>query len=496
MSRLRDLLPGSERGVDLRRPDEGSDARPGAGGGSGGSSASGSGGGARALLRGAPRWVRTGAPADGAAQGGRVDGRADGGGPVLDGRSTRLWEARPSAWDRLDPDRSVPWPVQASAAWAWRFLVLAAALWIGLQVVSRITLLVYSVVVALLLVALLAPGIGRLQRLGLRHGPASVLVFLAGILAVAGVFTLMTASLIAGGPEIVDNASSGITRIQDWLRTGPLGLEDQQVQSYLDQAQTWITDNQGRLTSDALGAAGAAGNALTGLILALFTAFFFLHDGERIWRWVVQLFPRRGREAVDEAGRRSWTALVGYVRGLVLIAAIDATGIGLVLLFVGVPIWLPLAILVFFGAFVPIVGALVTGILAALVALVTNGVTAALIVVVGILVVQQLEGNVLQPMIMSRSVSVHPLAVALAVTAGGLLAGIGGAVVAVPLVAVVNTALTSLFGRAHRLPDEVEHAPDGAPSPHPEADAEAEQRIEEGPRTDAPAGRTSGQATP
>lgn len=394
--------------------------------------------------------------------------------------------ARGSAWDRLDPDRAVPWPVRASAAWAWRFLVLAAALWVGLQVVSRLTLAVYALVVALLLAALLAPAIRPLQRLGLRRGPAAVVVFLGGVLAIFGVFTTMTASLVAGGPEIVDNAGDGIRRIQDWLRTGPLGLNDAQIQRYLDQAQSWITDNRGQLTSDALGAFGAAGNVLAGLVLALFTAFFFLHDGERIWRWVVQLFPRRGREAVDEAGRRGWSTLVGYVRGLVLIAAIDAAGIGLVLWLVQVPLALPLAILVFFGAFVPIVGAVITGALAALVALVTNGLAAALIVLGGILVVQQIEGNVLHPVIMSRSVSVHPLAVALAVTAGSLLAGIGGAVVAVPLVAVLNTGLISLFGRSHRLPPDVKDAAEGAVSPQPEADGEAERRREDDDRGGGP----------
>ncbi|WP_245941590.1 AI-2E family transporter [Vallicoccus soli] len=451
--RLRDLLPGSSAGaVDLRDRDEPD-----------------------------PRLVQAAARA---AQ------------PYVDRSVQHAWDVHETSWDRLDPDRAVPWPVRASAAWAWRGLVLAAAVWVAIQVVSRLTLVVYSLVVALLLVALIGPAVPRLQRLGMGRTPAAALVFLGGVLAVLGILSAMTASLIAEGPDIVTNASSGITRIQDWLRTGPLGLEDRQIQGYLDQAQDWIVDNQGTLTQDAFGIFGTAGNILTGLVLALFTAFFFLKDGERIWRWFVQLFPRRGREAADEAGRRSWTALVGYVRGLVLIAAIDATGIGLVLVFVGVPLALPLAVLVFFGAFVPIVGAVVTGALAALVALVTNGVTAAVIVLIGILVVQQLEGNVLQPMIMSRSVSVHPLAVVLAVTAGGLLAGIGGAVVAVPLVAVLNTALLSLFGRARKLPEEVRDAPEGAPSPHPEDDARAERQIEEGPRAEGAARGGGGQTTP
>jgi putative heme transporter len=358
-------------------------------------------------------------------------------------------------------DEAVAWPVRAAAAWSWRFIVIAGAAYLALQVVIRLPLITYSVLVALLLAALLAPGVDRLRRWGMGPALSAALVFVGGILAVIGIFAALVTALVAGLPEITENARSGLQEIQDWLANGPLRIGDQQIQQFLQEGQNWIDENQSQLTSGAVGAAGAAGNFAAGVALMLFTAFFFLYDGRRIWAWMVRLFPRSAEGPVDLAGKRSWVTLVGYVRGLVLIAFIDAVGIGVVLLVVGVPLAIPLSILVFFGAFVPLVGAAITGVLAALVALVTNGPIAALIVLGGIVVVQQVEGNLLQPLIMSRAVSIHPLPVALAVTAGALLAGIGGAVVAVPIVAVVNTALVSLTrGREQDVPA----APPGLPT--------------------------------
>lgn len=333
---------------------------------------------------------------------------------------------------------SVSWPFRVTAAWAWRGIAIAVALYLTLQVIGRVSLIVYSLLVAILLAALLAPAVSALRAIGLSRALSASLVFVGGIVTVAAIFYALVSALAEELPELAVQVEEGIAQVREWLRDGPLALQQSQIDDYAQQAQEWVRGNQGELTSATLGAAGTVGTLGTGLALTLFTVFFFLYDGRRIWAWVVRLFPRSAEEGVYEAGDRAWTTLVGYVRGVVLVAAIDGIGIGIWLAVLGVPLAVPLGILVFFGAFVPLVGAFVTGLIAVLVALVTNGPAAALLAFAGIVVVQQIEGNLLQPLIMSRFVQLHPLAVVLAVTAGGILAGIGGAVIAVPLAAVLN----------------------------------------------------------
>lgn len=367
---------------------------------------------------------------------------------------------------------AVAWPMRVTAAWSWRLLVVAVTVYAALQVLGRVAFVVYALLVALLLTALLAPAVAALRRLGVGRAASAALVFVGGIAAVSGIFYVLGNALASELPALVEQVEEGIGEIRAWLREGPLQMGQARIDRYVGEAQTWFSENQAELTTRTLGAAGTVGTFAAGIALTLFTTYFFLYDGRGIWRWVVRIFPRPAEEAVYEAGDRAWYTLVGYVRGVVLVAAIDGLGVGIWLAVIGVPLAVPLGILVFFGAFVPLVGALLTGLVAVLVALVTGGPVDALLALAGIIVVQQIEGNLLQPLILSRFVRLHPLAVALAVTVGGLVAGIGGAVVAVPIAAVINVVATYLSSRTGEAP---------AAGAEPEREAVGTPEGEEGP---------------
>ena len=233
--------------------------------------------------------------------------------------------------------------------------------------------------------------------------------------------------------------------------TGPLGLSERQIDDAINSAEASLRDNQSTLTSGAIGAAATVGHIVTGLLIALFTMFFFIKDGRQIFGWAVRLFPAGARDRVNGAGERAWLTLVSYVRATLAVAFVDAVGIGVGAAVLGVPLALPLGVIVFLGAFVPIIGATVSGLVAVLVALVAKGPVTALILLGIVLLVQQVEGHVLQPLLLGRAVSVHPLAVVLAIATGVLLAGIVGALVAVPFVAVANTIATYLSREGRTL---------------------------------------------
>jgi putative heme transporter len=359
--------------------------------------------------------------------------------------------AEPSVSSR--DDREVPHGVRIAAAWAWRLLVLAFALLAVLWVIGQLRTVVIPLAIAMLLSALLSPMANALRRwVRLPRSLAAFLVLVAGLAAVAGTLTLVISQFIDGAPTMAEKASAGLQRIQEWLHNGPLHLTNAQLNSYLDAASNWLTDNRGALTSSAVSTAAATVEALALLFLVLFATFFFLRDGRQIWTFVLLVLPRRVREPVGHAGEAAWLTLVAYVRATVLVAFIDALGIGLWLLILRVHFAFPLAALVFIGAFVPIVGATVSGTVAVLVALVDRSPITALLVLVGVIAVQQLEGHVLQPIIMGRAVSIHPLAVIVAIATGAVLAGIIGALVAVPVVAVLNTGIRHLVQHRHEPP--------------------------------------------
>ena len=361
---------------------------------------------------------------------------------------------------RSAPEDGVPFGLRTAAAWSWRLIVVIAGFYVLLYAAAYVAVVVVPVIVALLLAALLQPGAASLVRHGWPRSLAALAMLLVGLAVVAGIITLVVERFNAGFADLADQVSEGIGQVQSFVvRTFPITRG--QLEDAVATLQDTLVDNQDTLASGALTTAATVGEVFAGIVLALFTLFFFLKDGRSIWLWMVGLFPREARAYIDEAARRSWRTLISYVRATVAVALIDAIGIGIGLAILGVPLVIPLAALVFLGAFIPIIGSFLAGSVAVLVALVSNGPITALIALAIVVAVMQLEGHVLQPLLLGRAVRVHPLAVVLAIAAGLLIGGIFGALIAVPAVACANVAGTYL-SRRHEGPRPPEPRPDRA----------------------------------
>ena len=342
-------------------------------------------------------------------------------------------------------DESVTPLVRKTAAWSWRLLVIFAALVALLWVVKKLEVIVVPVALATMLAAMLLPVVDFLDRRGAPRGAAVALVLLSGFAVVGGILTFVVSQFIEGAPALVEQVSTSIKGVGDWLTSGPLHLDRRQIEQARKSAIEALQNNQEKLTSGALSTAGTVTEIVTGALLVLFTLIFLLHGGRNIFGYVTKIFPVNVRERVRDAGRAGFRSLIGYVRATFLVALVDAVGIGTGLAIMGIPLALPLASLVFLGAFIPLVGAVIAGFLAVVVALIAKGWVFALITLGLIIAVQQLEGHVLQPLVMGRAVSIHPLAVVLAIAGGGVLAGIVGALLAVPTVAFLNSAVRVLL---------------------------------------------------
>jgi predicted PurR-regulated permease PerM len=344
----------------------------------------------------------------------------------------------------------VPYGLRVSAAWSWRLLLIGVMIYLLGQGFVMFQLLVVPVLVSLLLVALVRPIhqilAGSAARSGLPNGLAALLTVLISLAIVAALIGLIGQQIATGFSDLRDDAADGLTELQKQLANSPLKLTNAQLDSYVQQASDALRGNSSTVVSSALTVTSTFGHVLTGFFLVLFSSYFFLAGGEGIWSWVVGLFPRSARSRVRGAGVRAWATLTSFVRATLIVAFVDGLGVGIGAAILGVPLALPLGVLVFIGAFVPIVGALVSGSVAVLVALVSGGPVEALIMLAIVIGVQQVEAHALQPFLLGRAVQVHPLGVILAIAAGVLLAGIVGALFAVPLVAVINVVATYLFG--------------------------------------------------
>jgi predicted PurR-regulated permease PerM len=349
-------------------------------------------------------------------------------------------------------DAEVPHSLRIAAAWSWRLIVVGVVGWALLHFIGIVSIVVVPLAISLLLSALLAPAVRWLLKMRVPRSLATFLVLICGIAAVAGTLTLVISQFVDGVGELTQKASEGVRQIQNWARTGPLHLSDAQVNQAIDNAQQWVNEHTSQLTSTGIATAATLFEVVTGMLLVLFSTFFFLRDGRKIWRFIVRLFPVQARWSLADAGDASWATLGSYVRATVLVAFIDAVGIGTALVILDIPFPFPLAALVFLGAFIPIVGASVSGAVAVLVALVDQGWVIALIVLGAVILVQQVEGHVLQPLIMGRAVAIHPLVVIIGIACGATLAGIIGALVAVPLIAVLNTGIRRLSRRLPAVP--------------------------------------------
>src|SRR6202045_203080 len=296
-----------------------------------------------------------------------------------------------------------------------------------------------------MLSALLLPGVDWLDLHRVPRGAAVFLLLLLGLAVVGGILTFVVSQFIQGLPGLVDQVKHSIDKATTWLIHGPAHLNQQQIDSAGKSAIEAVRNNQEKLTTGALSTASTITEIVAGAFVVLFTLIFFLYGGRNIYEFVTKIFPAHVREKVRAAGKAGFGSLIGYVRATFLVALVDAVGIGTGLAIMGVPLALPLASLVFMGAFIPLVGAVIAGFLAVVVALIAKGWIFALITLGLIIAVQQLEGHVLQPLVMGRAVSIHPLAVVLAIAAGGVLAGIVGALLAVPTVAFLNSAVRVLL---------------------------------------------------
>lgn len=338
--------------------------------------------------------------------------------------------------------------VRGMAAWSWRFLVIVAAAVVLVIGLIQVKTVVIPVLVAALLAALLVPVVDWLARHHVPRAVGALAAMLSALAVLAALLTVAGAGITSGIQDLSATAWEGVQDIISWFSAGPLQISESDISAYLDQVRQTIEDNAQTILSGALSVGTTVGNVVAGLLIALFCLFFFLKDGATIWAWLVQLFPRVARERANTAGKKAWSTLGGYVRTQIVVAFCDGVGIGIGAWILGVPFAFALGVLVFIGSFIPIVGAVVTGFLAVAVALVSHGVVTALIMLGVVLLVQQAESNLLQPLLMSRSLKLHPVAVLLAVAAGTIVAGIVGALFAVPLVAITNTVLHHLNGGA------------------------------------------------
>ncbi|MEV0849939.1 AI-2E family transporter [Streptomyces sp. NPDC049954] len=347
----------------------------------------------------------------------------------------------PAVRARPDPSAAVPWGVRVAAEAGWRLLVLAATVWVLMKVISAVQLVVLAFVAALLITALLQPTVALLTRKGVPRGFATALTALLGFIVIGLVGWFVVWQVMENIDNLSDQVQDGIEELRRWLLDSPFHVTEDQINDIAKSLREAIGSNTESLTSAGIEGVTVVVEALTGILLAAFSTLFLLYDGKRIWAWCLKLVPAAARPGVAGAGPRAWHTLTAYVRGTVIVAFIDAVFIGIGIYFLHVPMAVPLAVFIFLFSFIPLVGAVVSGALAVVVALVTQGVFAALMTLVVVLAVQQIEGHILQPFILGRAVRVHPLAVVLSVAAGSMVAGIGGAVVAVPLVAVLNTVV-------------------------------------------------------
>jgi predicted PurR-regulated permease PerM len=360
----------------------------------------------------------------------------------------------------------IPRGLRISAALAWRFIVVVAALYAVVWAIGYLSVVVIPLGIALLVSALLAPAVQKLVAVRFPRGLATAIVLIAGLAVLAGLLTFVVTQFSSGLPQLQKQLNESLNQIREWLINGPAHLRQEQIQDFINQVFGFLQNNQAWLTDTALTTASTVGEIVTGFLLTLFITIFFLSGGNGIWTFLVHGVPARVRNRVDVAGRRGFASLVSYVRATAAVAVVDAVGIGIGLWIVGVPLVIPLATLVFLGAFIPIIGAVITGGVAVLIALVTNGFIGAVIVLAIVIGVMQLESHVLQPLLLGRAVKLHPLAVVLAITGGLVVGGIAGALMAVPILAVLNAGIRSLLHETDPDPAEVNVLKDQAAQPN------------------------------
>jgi predicted PurR-regulated permease PerM len=407
-----------------------------------------------------------GAPAAGWLRGmtGRLRARAAAGPPA--GPAAPDPAAAVPAWARqphpVSVDDEVPRLLRQAAAWSWRLILVAALIYGTFRIAVTLRLVVLPLIAAILLTALLQPLAARLRRLGLPDLAATWCTFLLALVIIAGALTLAGNRVSADYPTLVTEVRRTANEVQKSLAGPPFHLNGRRLEDLTNQALQFISQHKAVIAGTVVTGGKIFLEILTGLVLTLFSSFFLLKDGARIWRWLIGGLAPEPRRRAARAGEAAWHTLTSYVRGTTAVAAIHAIFIGLALWLLGVPLLVPLVILVFLAAFIPLVGILVVGALAILITLGTKGWLAAVILLAVFLLENQIEGHLLQPLVVGRAVRLHPLAIILVLAVGGVIAGIPGAIVAVPAAAVLTYAVPFLRGGglpAGHDPPDAQHPP-------------------------------------
>lgn len=375
----------------------------------------------------------------------------------VDAQDNRLSPSSKGAEEQRIRD-DIPWGVRIAAEWSGRAIIILIAVGVAIWLISHVMLILIALMVAGLLTTLLRPlhnGFLKLKFPRFLAAVASILVLLGFVFSV---LYLVGSEIVQGFAEMADQVMSGIYELIDWAdqTAQQFGLEisTAQFNQAIDEVFGWIQQNQDTILSSA-GAFGSVATSMgIGIVLVLFTLIFFLSDGRGIWNFLVIFVPAKHRPAIHGAGRRGWTAVGTYMRVQVFVAFVDAVGIYVGAVVLDVPLALPIGVLVFFGGFVPVVGAVVTGAVAVLLAWVAHDFITALLMLGVVLLVQQVESNVLQPIVMGKAVKLHPLAVVLAVTAGTTLLGIVGALFAVPVLAFIKRSVEYLSAEEWRADED------------------------------------------
>jgi len=343
---------------------------------------------------------------------------------------------------------SVSWGLVVAAAWSLCFLIVVAALFVLLNLLNAVSLVTITVIVAVMISALLQPAVGLLTRLGVPRIPAALLVFVLGMSAIVGATWFVVQQVSANASALGVQLQDALDTIRDWLISGPPRMSENQVNQMVDDLTKVISDNRAGLAQGVFATANSALVVFGGTVFCLFAILFLMTDDGGIWRWVVGLFPGEARAKVAHAGRVGWQTLIAYMRSTVLLALINALTMVVIMLVAGIPLVVPLGVLLFLGSMIPLIGMLVAGVVVILVALVTKGFVMALVMAIALFLTVQLEGNLLNPFILGKAVQIHPLGILMAVTAGTIVGGIFGAFIAVPLVAIFNNVASDVLGRS------------------------------------------------
>jgi putative heme transporter len=358
---------------------------------------------------------------------------------------------------------AVSWGFQVTAAWALRFLIVAAALVVLLGLLNAVSLVTITVIVAIMICALLQPLVGLLVHYHVPRTLAAILVFVLGMTTLVAAAWFVIQQVSANSSALGGQLLDAVATIRQWLVKGPARMSERQVSQLVNDLTNTISQNRTGLAQGVFATANSALVVIGGAVFCLFATLFLLTDDGGIFGWVVQLFPQESRVRVAHAGNVAWRTLIAYMRSTVLLALINSITMVVIMVIAGMPLVVPLGVLLFLGSLIPLLGMLVAGVVVVLVALVTKSAVMALIMAIALVLTVQLEGNLLNPLIMGKAVNIHPLGILMAVTAGTILGGIFGAFIAVPLAAILNNVASDINRRTPGEPATEPQPGDGAP---------------------------------